>query len=136
MNRSLTHRFRPVVLASAAVILLSATAVPPAAFASGAEIALKRPGHPRLTMTPDELQKLQGRSGSRPGGDRSGRKDACQNENHFLHRLFRRAPGSDHAGAASVQQEMALLDRHLQRDPRLPGSDGPRLGRRPQPQVL
>ncbi len=55
MNRPLALRLRQAVALSAAVILcLSA-----AALAFGAEIALKRPGHPRLTMTPAELNALK-----------------------------------------------------------------------------
>ena len=52
MKLSITNLIRPVVAISAAALLCFSVA-------SGADLALKRTGHPRLTMTADELQKLK-----------------------------------------------------------------------------
>lgn len=52
MIRAFSHRPRTVIAVSAAAVLCVMAAF-------GAEIILKRPGHPRLTMTPDELRALK-----------------------------------------------------------------------------
>ncbi len=54
MNLSSIERIRPVLAASAAALLCISIST-----GFGAEITLRRPGHPRLTMTPAELQKLK-----------------------------------------------------------------------------
>jgi len=53
MNQPIALRLRQAVALSAAAFLCLSVV------ASGADITLKRPGHPRLTMTPEELQKLK-----------------------------------------------------------------------------
>jgi hypothetical protein len=52
MNYSVTQRIRLTAAISAAAVLCISVA-------SGADISLKRSGHPRLTLTPGELQKLK-----------------------------------------------------------------------------
>ncbi|OGD20265.1 MAG: hypothetical protein A2W03_04335 [Candidatus Aminicenantes bacterium RBG_16_63_16] len=67
MKKTPAKSIRPIIAVSAAVLVCLSAAI-------GAEVTLKRAGHPRLTMTPGELQKLKADPAAVQAANEAGEK--------------------------------------------------------------